>query len=89
MQARIYISGFVQGIGFRYFVKSNARKLKLNGWVRNTDDGRVEVVAQGSKEVVDKLINLCGQGPFLSSVKKVDVTWEEEKERFEDFDKIN
>jgi acylphosphatase len=85
MNAHIYITGFVQGIGFRYFVKSNARRLKLNGWVKNTNDGRVEVLAQGSKEEIEKLIKLCEKGPFLSEVKSVQAQWEKEEERFGDF----
>ena len=85
MQARIYISGFVQGVGFRYFVKSNAKRLGLKGWVQNSPDGKVMVLAQGSKETIEKLIKLCGKGPFLSEVKTVDVGWEEEQEHLEDF----
>lgn len=88
MQARIYISGFVQGVGFRWFVKSNAKKFGLKGWVQNTPDGKVEVLVQGSKETIEKLIKLCSKGPFLSEVKTVDVSWEEETERFENFDKL-
>jgi Acylphosphatases len=86
--ARIIISGLVQGIGFRYFVKSNARWLKLTGWVRNLDNDKVEVLAQGEKEKIEKLIKLCGQGPFLSEVKSLDVSWEKKKERFNDFKTI-
>jgi len=77
--------GFVQGIGFRYFVKSNARRLKLTGWVKNTDDGRVEALVQGPKEKIEKLIKLCEKGPFLSQVNSVQVQWEKEVERFGDF----
>jgi acylphosphatase len=85
MQARIYISGLVQGIGFRYFAKSNARRLKLTGWVRNADDGKVEVLAQGAKEAIEKLAKLCEKGPFLAEVKSVQVEWEKEEEQFLDF----
>ena len=88
MQARIYVLGFVQGVGFRGFVKSNARKLNLKGWVQNTDDGRVETLVQGSKEEVEKLIKLCEKGPFLSEVKSVVVEWEKEEEQFNDFEII-
>jgi acylphosphatase len=88
MQARIYVLGFVQGVGFRGFVKSNARKLNLKGWVQNTDDGRVEAIAQGSKEELEKLIKLCEKGPFLAEVKSVVVEWEKEEEQFNDFEII-
>ena len=89
MQARIHIAGVVQGVGFRWFVKSNAKKRGLSGWVKNTDDGGVEVLAQGSKEMIEKLIKLCEKGPFLSIVKNVEVTWENEGEHFEGFDKTH
>ena len=89
MQAKIYISGFVQGIGFRGFVKSNARKLGLKGWVCNADDGRVEVLAQGPKETITKLIKLCEKGPFLSEVKSVQVEWEKEAEHFDGFEAVH
>lgn len=47
-QARVIISGFVQGIGFRHFVKKEAEKLGLTGWVRNISDNKVEALLQGS-----------------------------------------
>jgi acylphosphatase len=86
MQAKIFISGFVQGIGFRGFVKSHARKLGLKGWVQNVPDGRVEVLAQGEKSTIEKLIKLCEKGPFLSEVKSVQVDWEKEEEQFAGFE---
>lgn len=88
MQARIYILGFVQGVGFRGFVRSNAQKLNLKGWVQNTDDGRVEVLAQGLKQEIEKLIKLCEKGPFLSEVKSIDVNWENEETELNDFEII-
>jgi acylphosphatase len=87
-QARIYISGVVQGVGFRWFVKSNAKKRGLTGWVKNTDGGRVEALVQGSKEMIEKLIKLCEKGSFLSQVKSVQVEWEPEVEHFESFEKL-
>ena len=86
--ARIFISGFVQGVGFRYFVKKNAQDLGLTGWVRNTPDGRVEAIFQGRKEDIEKLISLCRKGPFLSEVKNVEVKWEEGSDKFESFEII-
>jgi acylphosphatase len=86
MQARIYVSGFVQGIGFRGFVRANARKLGLTGWVQNLPDGRVEALAQGSKEKIEELIKICEKGPIISEVKSVTVTWEKEDEHFDSFE---
>ncbi len=79
MIARVFISGFVQGVGFRQFVKRNAIKLGLTGWVKNLPDNRVEAAFQGSKEQIGKIISICKKGAFLSEVKDVDVIWEENK----------
>ncbi|MEK7534472.1 MAG: acylphosphatase [Patescibacteria group bacterium] len=91
--ARIFISGFVQAVGFRQFIKINADRLKLEGWVRNLPDGQVEAVFQGSKEKIKEMIVLCKKGPFLAEVESVDVVWEETKaksdlakEKFEGFE---
>ena len=86
MQAHIIILGFVQGVGYRRFVQWNARKFHLTGWVKNTEDGRVEVLVQGQKEKIDKLLGLCEKGPFLSEVKSVQVEWEEETQKFQNFE---
>ena len=85
-QAHLFISGFVQGVGFRYFVRSNAEKLGIKGWVKNKEDNRVEALFQGKDEKIKLMINLCNKGPFLSEVKDVVVEWEEAKEKFQDFE---
>lgn len=85
IQAHIYITGTVQGVGFRYFIRRNARKLKVTGWVRNLPDGRVEAVFQGDKNASNELIAMCRKGPFLAAVKSVDVTLEEQETSFKDF----
>jgi acylphosphatase len=84
MQARIYILGFVQGVGLRRFIKKNAEKLDLKGFVPNLDDGRVEAVVKGSEENINKLVKIVEKGTFFSDVKSVDVNVEKEEE-FEDF----
>jgi len=87
-QARITVLGFVQSVGYRRFVKWNAKKMGLRGWVRNTGDGRVEAVIQGPKEGIEDLIMICKKGPFLSEVKSVMVDWEKEETSFESFEII-
>jgi acylphosphatase len=84
-RAHIIISGKVQGVYFRGFVRDAARRLGVNGYVRNTLDGRVEAVMEGEKEKVENLIALCRQGPPASRVDKVDVTWEEFRDEFTTF----
>ena len=76
-QAHVFISGVVQGVSFRYFVKTNAQKLELTGWVRNTEDGGVEAVFCGDKKKIEEMIELCRKGPMLAVVKQVGFEWEE------------
>jgi acylphosphatase len=88
MQAHVTILGFVQSVGYRRFVKWNAKKLGLRGWVKNTGDGRVEALIQGPKEGIEDLIMICKKGPFLSEVKSVLVDWEKEETSFDSFEII-
>jgi len=62
----------VQGVGFRYFVEHSARSLGVTGWVRNLDDGGVEVYAAGNREQLSELAGLLWKGPRLADVRGVD-----------------
>jgi len=84
--AHVFISGFVQGIGFRQWIKDKAINLGLSGWVRNCPDGRVEAVFAGDREKTKEIIFLCRKGPFLAEVKGMDVGWKEIKEKLETFE---
>ena len=75
MVANVFISGFVQGVGFRQFVKNTARKFSLTGWVKNLSDGRVEAEFYGEKEIIEKAIENLWKGTFLSGVKSIDIEW--------------
>lgn len=86
-QAHLYISGFVQGVGFRNYVRSKARKINIKGWVRNLNDGRVEAVFQGDKDDVLRLIALCKRGSFFSKTTDIVVEWEEVDEAHNEFTK--
>jgi len=66
---RFIVEGRVQGVGFRWFVVSSARRAGLSGWVRNLPDGAVEVVAAGSEEALDLLREDLRKGPVASSVR--------------------
>lgn len=68
---RFYVSGVVQGVGFRYFVERAARHLKLAGYVRNLRDGRVEAYAIGSVESLSSLRVSLERGPMGASVSAV------------------
>jgi len=73
MQAkRITVYGKVQGVGFRYFVQHEARKLGLGGDVRNCPDSTVEIVVQGEAAEIMKLVENVKKGPPLSRVQRVE-----------------
>ncbi|OYT62312.1 MAG: acylphosphatase [Thermofilum sp. ex4484_15] len=84
-RVRILISGIVQGVGFRFFTLRVARKLGVKGYVRNLPDGRVEVVAEGDKEALMKLLKEVRKGPPLALVEEVNVEWSGYRGEFEDF----
>jgi len=75
-----FVHGKVQMVMFRDFVQKKARSLALSGWVRNTPDFSVEVVARGSEENLKKLIERLHKGPFHARVLKVDLEWREPTE---------
>ena len=66
-----YVSGRVQGVGFRYFVKRHAETLAVNGYARNLLDGRVEFLLQGSKSAVLSGLEKIHSGPSYSQVTQV------------------
>jgi acylphosphatase len=71
---RYVVTGRVQGVGFRWFVENEASKLGLAGWVRNREDGSVEVLAAGTKGQLDALYTVLQRGPRAARVDLVDVT---------------
>jgi acylphosphatase len=70
--ARYFISGQVQGVGFRWFVARHARSLGLAGYARNLPDGRVEVVVSGPEEALPPLEQLLRAGPAHAHVDQVE-----------------
>ena len=69
---RFYVSGRVQGVGFRYFVERTAVSLGVGGYVKNLFDGRVEVYAIANPEQMDALRNALRHGPHMATVLRVD-----------------
>ena len=78
---RIYITGTVQGVFFRAFIKENAERYNVKGFVRNLEDGRIEIFLEGNPNEVNKIIELCKKGPKHSQIKKVEI----KDEKFQDF----
>jgi acylphosphatase len=75
MVIHFLIQGRVQGVGFRWFVQREASLLDLRGWVRNTEEGEVEVVASGAAAELDALRAKLRQGPRGSRVDRLNINW--------------
>jgi acylphosphatase len=71
MVQHFLVKGRVQGVGFRWFVHREAAEIGLRGWVRNTDDGDVEVLAAGEPDQLKDLMKALGQGSRGSRVDEV------------------
>ncbi|ACL64085.1 acylphosphatase [Anaeromyxobacter dehalogenans 2CP-1] len=77
VRARIVVSGRVQGVAFRQSTADEARRLGVEGWVRNLPDGRVEAEAEGGRTAVGALVRWCHAGPPAARVDRVEVEWVE------------
>lgn len=73
VRRRVVVTGRVQGVAFRAHCKRTADQLGVDGWVHNRRDGAVEVAAEGTAEVVDRLVEWCRRGPPAAWVRNVDV----------------
>ena len=73
LQARLTITGRVQGVGFRDWTTTTARRLALTGWVRNRIDGAVEALIVGDDNAVGEMIDACRRGPPMARVDNVDI----------------
>ncbi|MBI5811931.1 MAG: acylphosphatase [Meiothermus silvanus] len=73
----VLVMGEVQGVGYRAYARKRAMELGLCGYAENLSDGRVEVVAEGSKENLEQFLEFLRKGPRLSRVTGLDVQWSE------------
>jgi acylphosphatase len=84
--AHAIITGRVQGVFFRMETKRAAEQMQVNGWVKNRTDGTVEALFEGEKKKVESVLRWCEEeGPPLSDVKKVTLSWKEYSGRFNGF----
>jgi acylphosphatase len=75
VRLKAIVYGYVQGVSFRYYTRQQARQLGLTGYVRNRWNRTVEVVAEGVREDVARLLNWLHKGPSMAVVEKVDAEW--------------
>ena len=80
------IRGRVQGVGFRYFLLGRATGLGLKGWVRNNDNGTVELVAEGPRVELEILMRAAEEGPRMARVERVETEWSAASGGLESFD---
>ena len=86
VQAKIMVHGRVQGVGFRYFTWGQAEGLGLTGFVRNLPGGKtVEVVVEGERKKVEKLISQLEKGPRMAEVERVETVWSEYSGDYKNF----
>jgi acylphosphatase len=78
---RLYVSGFIQGIFYRSYIKDNAERLNVKGFVRSLEDNRVEVFLEGNLDDVNKMIELCRKGLKSTEIRDIEI----KDERFQDF----
>jgi len=86
VRAHILVSGRVQGVFFRENTQRKAKKLGVNGWIKNLSDGKVEVVFEGDKKSIGKIVGWVKNGPILAKVESIDIERQEYLGEFTDFE---
>ena len=82
------VRGYVQGVGYRYFVLQRAREARLVGWVRNCADGSVECIAEGPRPALELLVDDLRHGPYPAEVSRVDADWQPPRGDLNRFDVV-
>jgi len=85
-RAHVFYSGRVQGIGFRYTAQNIAENLGVYGWVKNLEDGRVEIAAEGEEKNLKEFLDKILKGPLGRYIKDMELSWETPTSEFNDFD---
>jgi len=86
IRVEIKVSGFVQGVGFRYFILRKATELNLNGYVKNMMDESVLIIAEGEKYLLENLISEAKIGPRSANVTSCEYFFSEYKNEFKNFE---
>jgi acylphosphatase len=76
VRAHVLISGRVQNVNFRAHTRDQAKRVSVDGWVKNLEDGRVEAVFEGTRAGVQRLVSWCYSGPPAAEIEHVEVEWE-------------
>ena len=84
-RAHLWISGRVQGVGFRYTAEKIALEIGLLGWVRNLPENRVEIVCEGNKTKIELFTQKLKESSLGPNIKKITCDWEKPTMEFKDF----
>lgn len=82
---KAWISGIVQGVGYRYFAYREASAFEIGGYVKNLADGRVEVYAEGPRDQLEKFLEKLRVGPRFGHVEKVEIEWLDDQSKYKRF----
>lgn len=85
VRVHLFISGIVQGVGYRYFAIRKANAYAVKGYAKNLVDGRVEVVAEGERGLVEEFVKDLKNGPITAHVADMRVEWEDPTYEFRGF----
>lgn len=85
VRVHVLVNGKVQGVGFRAFTSYHAKQKGLAGWVRNRQDGKVEVEAEGPRTILEAFLTVLEQGPPLSCVTQIMVDWKDSNRQTQGF----
>ena len=85
-RAHVFYSGQVQGVGFRYTAQDIAMSLGLKGFVKNLEDGRVEIVAEGREADIKELLDKISKDQLGRYIKDTELSWEKPTKEFDSFE---
>lgn len=86
VRVHIVVSGRVQGVFFRAETQEKAQQLGVTGWVKNLSEGRVEAVFEGERAKVEEMVEWAKKGPPGAIVNDLDLSWEEYRGEFSNFE---
>ena len=78
---RLFISGSIHDMFFKQFIKQNADKNEVKGFLRKLEDGRIEIFIEGDEENVDTMTSICQRGPPHANIRQ----FQQQEEKFQDF----
>ena len=85
-RVHVFYSGRVQGVGFRVTAEETAHRFGVVGWVKNSRDGRVELVAEAEEAVLTQFLDAIRTGPMKNFIAQVDVSWSSASDTFDEFE---